>query len=245
MGKSMDFISGDGMALSGTGSTTTEKKVTIGIRAGGITADMLAEKGGAAQFFVGELYFQLAIRPGFVWANGQVLSNVSVNYPKLKAWLLDTSAQGGSFLRKTLTEWNAEWNSTKWNAPAASGRNGMSPFYVLDESANSIKVPDLRGAYQAAAGFNGADSGKTLADAIRNITGKLDWSLAGDTVTNDTTSALYWYHPNNPSHKVQDTNDAGATDIRLDISRVHPTGLVVMPRSIAAYLCLYAAGPAA
>jgi hypothetical protein len=226
MGKTIDFISGGGVTLSGVGSTETEKKVTI------------------TAAYIGELYHMLVIRPGFVWANGQVLTGATANYPLLKAWLKDTGQYGGAWLRKTLDEWNAEWNDAKWNAPDTTGnRAGMSPFYVLDEGEDTIKVPDLRGAYLAAAGFSGQTSGMTLNDAIRNITGAF--------VSLGTTSAA--------NHGVIHIDITPATDamfasgqsslawlwntLRADYNV--PTALTNRPRSIASYLCLYAAGPAA
>jgi hypothetical protein len=201
------------------------------------------------KFFIGEYYHQLIFRPGFVWANGQVLADVSENYPLLKAWLKDMGPYGGAAFRKTLTEWNAEWNDPKWNAPDTSGaRAGMSPFYVLDESADTIKVPDLRGAYQAAAGFNGQTSGMTLADAIRAIktanagfTAQYSKSFsdsAGAPFANGKQwSTIMW------ATQTADGN-WGTGYVSFDSSSVVPTDTVNHPRSIADYLCLYAGAAA-
>jgi hypothetical protein len=210
-----------------------------------IPADKLPA--GMAKFFIGELTHLLVIRPGFVWANGPTLQNVSDNYPLLKAWLLDTGPYGGAAFRKTLTEWNAEWNDAKWNAPDSAGaRAGMSPFYVLDESADTIKVSDLRGAYQAAAGFNGQTSGQTLRDAIRNITGTMDTRnntglMITGTQAGVVTGAFYKtaQKPNTFT-----TTGVAANDLGIDTSLVVPTDIVNHPRSIAGYLCLYAGAPA-
>jgi hypothetical protein len=201
----------------------------------------------AAKFFIGELYFQLVIRSGFVWANGQVLEDVTANYPLLKAWLKDTSSSGGAFLRKTLAEWNAEWNDAKWNAPDegdAATRAGMSPYYVLDESGDTIKVPDLRGAYQAAAGFDGQANGTALADAIRNITGGYVMTTSYGHIRVQSTKGAF--ATGGTGAVSTSPGQSGTYPVSPDFSaaRVVPTDTVVHPRSVTEYLCIYAGAPA-
>jgi hypothetical protein len=119
----------------------------------------------------------------------------------------------------------------------------MSPYYVLDESANTIKVPDLRGAYMAAAGFDSQAVGKTLADAIRNISGFISGVRYG--VITSTAKAF-----NDASSPAQMPETAGVNpvqymrDITLDASRIVPTATVNRPRSLTSYLCLYTGAPA-
>jgi hypothetical protein len=200
------------------------------------------------KFFIGELYFQLVIRSGFVWANGQVLSGVTANYPLLKAWLKDTGASGGAFLRKTLAEWNAEWNDAKWNAPDtgdAATRVGMSPYYVLDESADTIKVPDLRGAYQAAAGFGGQANGKTLADAIREIYGSALLSISGGYAhVSGLTGAFYTDTATTTIGSSYGSGSANKYKLFFSAGNQVPTDTAVHPRSVTEYLCIYAGAPA-
>jgi hypothetical protein len=248
MSTNIDFLDGDNISISGLGSTETEKKITVSLAS---LPDIPAGKlpGDTAKFFIGEYYHQLIIRPGFVWANGQTLQNVSDNYPSLKAWLLDTGPYGGAAFRKTLTEWNAEWNDPKWNAPDSAGaRAGMSPFYVLDESADTIKVSDLRGAYRAAAGFNGQTSGKTLRDAIRAIaTANAGFTAqyakaASDSTTAPFTNGKQWSTTMWATQNADANWGTGYT--AFDVSLVHPVDAVVHPRSIVGYLCLYAGAPA-
>ena len=238
MGKTLDFVSGGGIVLSSDGSTANNWKLTIGVN---LTDENLPAD--TSKFFIGELQYQLVIRPGFVWANGQVLTDVTASYPKLKAWLKDTGPYGGAFLRKTLDEWNTEWNDTKWNAPDTEGtRPGMSPFYVLDESEDTIKVPDLRGAYQAAAGFDGQESGMTLADATRQIRG--GFGELGNTGATDNGAIVVDSISGIPNL----TFTSGTSNLawiwrRVDSSRVVPVAKTNRPRSIVSYLCLYAGAP--
>ena len=92
------------------------------------------------------------------------------------AWLKDSGTYGGAWLWKSLAEWNETWNLPGWNEPDTGSdavRAGMCQFYVLDESANTIKMPDLRGAFQGAAGFEEQPVGTIYADTMRNINGWL------------------------------------------------------------------------
>ena len=193
------------------------------------------------KFFIGEYYYLQVIREGFVWANGGLLENVSTEYPMLKAWLLDTGTYGGAQFRKTQTQWDAEHDDSKWNAPDTSGtREGMSPFYVYDAAADTIRVPDLRGAHQEAAGFDGQPAGRTLVDAIRDIAGTIQEHFGGHmnqtgafesigTITGITGGS---------------TTNTRSYGSRVKASRVVPTALVNRPRSYTSYLCLYAGAPA-
>jgi hypothetical protein len=247
MNKSLEFVSGNNIQFSGEGSAT-ENKISAAL-AGIIPEEHLP--GDTAKLFIGEYYFQQVVRPGFVWASGQVLTDISAAYPKLKEWLLNTGPYGGAFLLRTLSEWNAEWNNAKWNTPDTSGtRAGMSPYYVLDESADTIKVPDLRGAYQAAAGFNGWESGKTLVDAIRRLyTNANDYYANFPIGTSDqlVASKPYFVRGRVSGKAIATANSTTnweQTLLGFDSGISVPYDIVNHPRSIVSHLCLYAGAPA-
>jgi hypothetical protein len=188
MGKKLNFISGDGMALSGTVDTETAKrKLTIGLADGGVTADKLADGGVTADkladgaisadklpadlafYRIGMVYPDIVLRSGFALAYGGILTNVSANYARLKAWLLSDE---GSPLVVTQAEYDELASDEKWEM--ADGTSAPVVYrFVLDAPADTVRLPVLAGAYMEFAGADGLEAAGAHADAIRNILGSL------------------------------------------------------------------------
>ena len=197
------------------------------------------------KFFIGEYYYLQVIREGFVWANGGLLENVSTEYPMLKAWFLDTGTYGGAQFRKTQTQWDAEHDDSKWNAPDTSGtREGMSPFYVYDAAADTIRVPDLRGAHQEAAGFDGQPAGRTLVDAIRDIVGWLKITAQNASLRHAGEGAFAASGIESVGSFTVTGSSNQVRSLLFSAGNVVSTALVNRPRSYTSYLCLYAGAPA-
>lgn len=112
------------------------------------------------------------LRPGFQAAQGEILVNAAALYPQ--AWAYLQTAEG-QMLCKTEAEWQAMTTAT-WATLADGskvGWNGIggAPYYVQDLAAGTLRLPDLRGMYAEAAGFDSLGVGGVHGDAIRNITG--------------------------------------------------------------------------
>jgi hypothetical protein len=199
-------------------------------------------------YLIGEVYPLLVMRPGFVYANGQTLENVDVQYPQLLAWLQDDGPYGGAQFNVSLAEWNAEWND---DAGRWRGQQGACGKYSLDLVAKTIKVMDLRGLTFEFAGYDGLTAGGTHGDMIRNFIATFSVVSGNDVWTAMTgTGACYPTNLNNgsnmrsvPSGSFSNfiSNYTGCP-IRLDPSRVAPTGAANKPRAFGAHPCLYVGG---
>lgn len=84
----------------------------------------------------------------FYAPTGAVIANADTAHPKAWEYLLSTAGQS---ICKTLTQWNA--------LSTTAGGVGGVPFYVIDTTARTIKLPDLRGDYDEQAGYEGLTIG--------------------------------------------------------------------------------------
>jgi hypothetical protein len=101
------------------------------------------------------------IKEGFEAAQGGLIANAATKYPEAWAYLQTTS---GAKLKKTQAEWTAMTNAT-WATLADGttvGWNGIggAPYFVQDLSAGSLRMPDLRGMYAEAAGYDSLGVGR-------------------------------------------------------------------------------------
>lgn len=96
---------------------------------------------------VGDIKLSPILRPGYVKANGALLSNARTNYPRLVAFLTaNTSLNAG--------------NDTAWNANKA--------LYVYNSSANTLRVPDATGRV-----LQGGTDVKSVEAGVPNLTGSI------------------------------------------------------------------------
>jgi hypothetical protein len=192
--------------------------------------------------FTGEIYHLYVIRPGFVYANGQTLSNADAGYPALWAWLQDSSSAGGAALCVTASAWTSAWNAIAANDLLSQGICG---FYVQDTSAKTIKVPDLRGAYMEAAGYDGMSVGGVHGDMIRNIKSAITETTALPISSRHKivpTLPPFYSANGTQNYAIQITaqGDSCVERCGFDASLVVPTGNANKPRAIALYPCIYA-----
>ena len=108
------------------------------------------------------------LRPGFQPAQGGVLQNAAEQYPE--AWAYLQTAEGQK-LCKTEVDWQAMSTAT-WYTLADGTKVGWEgiggvPYYVQDLNTGSLRLPDLRGMYAEAAGFDGLDVGGVHGDGGR------------------------------------------------------------------------------
>lgn len=113
---------------------------------------------GAGGAFVGQWLFmrQDPLPSGYVALDGTLYTNAAAKLPDLVAYLAT---------RENECTTEADWQA---RSAAASGTGGV-PFYVLDNSADTLRMPDTRGDSP----YHGT-AGTWEGDAIRNIDGYLD-----------------------------------------------------------------------
>jgi len=138
--------------------------------------EVTAETIDAARIFLCEFYFfrHPTLRPGFQPAQGGLLENAAALYPE--AWAYLQTAEG-QLLCKTEAEWQAMtqaiWHTNADGSQVGWNGIGGAPFYVQDLAAGTLRLPDIRGMYAEAAGFDSLGVGGVHGDAIRNITGSV------------------------------------------------------------------------
>lgn len=175
------------------------------------------------------------LKPGFQPATGGILENAATLYPKAWAYL---QSEEGQLLCTTEEEWQAMTHAV-WHTNADGtevGWNGIggAPFYVLDVVQETIRLPDLRGMYAEAAGFDSLGVGGTHGDAVRNIVGNPMTSNFGG--VDFPTGA---YYRTTESFPAGDKNAIQKTVSALDISRVVPVANKVQPRAYGVLACVY------
>lgn len=170
-------------------------------------------------------FFEQVPPAGWAIRNGQVLTNVSAAYPQL--W---------EELQKSANSWKLR-SETAWQAlRTAAGGTGGAPFFVLDTSANSIRLPDTRGDYVRNIGAGTMTNiGQWHGDAIRNINATF-W-IDNDYAGKQTAGAVYL----GAMYYGGAVNNNGSTnfDAYFDASRVVPTATENRTRSFGMLGCVY------
>ena len=195
-------------------------------------------------FILGEFYYfrHPSLRTGFAPCQGGILANAVTQHPEIWAYLQTAE---GQLLLKTEAEWQAMSTAT-WATLADGtkvGWNGIGgvPYYVQDLATGTLRLPDLRGMYAEAAGFDSLGVGGTHGDAQRRLMGKIIVDNAqfvaptgafgaGDTGGRQLATAGY-----NPSVMIS---------VQFDTARVTPTGAANKPRAWGALACAYLGTPA-
>ena len=195
------------------------------------------------KYDLGEFYYfrHPTLKPGFAPCQGGVLADTVTHYPEIWAYLQTTE---GQLLLKTEAEWQAMSTAT-WATLADGtkvGWNGIGgvPYYVQDLATGTLRLPDLRGMYAEAAGFNSLGVGGTHIDMIRPATGKVTavYGAAGESVMG------VFYRQDNSAVHTASGYGVGYSDLYFDISRKTPTGNANKPRAWGALACCYLGQPA-
>ena len=138
-----------------------------------------------------------------------------------------------------ITKTEEEWQDLSSAAPF-EGIGGV-PFFVLDETTNTIRLPDTRGMYSAGSGWNNTVVGDVVGDAIRNIKGAL--SSAGKHPvlwTACVPSGAFETVVKTLHSPYSDSTNAGQIDsIQFDASNVVPTAPRNQPASYYTLPCVY------
>lgn len=174
------------------------------------------------------------LRPGFQPAQGGVLQNAAEQYPE--AWAYLQTAEGQK-LCKTEVDWQAMSTAT-WYTLADGTKVGWEgiggvPYYVQDLNTGSLRLPDLRGMYAEAAGFDGLDAGGVHGDGGRNVTARF-----GGTDFQEGVSGAVDVEKSELGGGVTAAAQ-NALQLFLDLSRVAPTAAKNQPRAWGALACCY------
>ena len=201
-------------------------------------------------FILGEFYYfrHPSLRAGFAPCQGGILANAVTQHPEIWAYLQTAE---GQLLLKTEAEWQAMSTAT-WATLADGtkvGWNGIGgvPYYVQDLATGTLRLPDLRGMYAEAAGFDSLGVGGAQGDAIRNFASALVLSdrIYASTDGATTTGALYMSNirSSRPFPRDGSASYSGG-DLSLDPSRKVPTAAKNQPRAWGALACCYLGQPA-
>lgn len=203
--------------------------------------EALAAMNGNGVYELCEFYYfrHPTLRPGFQPAQGGLLANAATLYPK--AWAYLQSSEGQK-LCKTEAEWQAMTRAT-WATLADGtqiGWNGIggAPFYAPNLSTGALRLPDLRGMYAEAAGFDALGVGGVHGDAVRNITGEFEVTLfaVGHTgMSYGVFSAPQRKYPGGAAH----SEETSLSPYGFNSARVVPTAAKNQPRAWGAFPCVY------
>ena len=176
------LVSRDGQIVweQGSGGVTLsdaldgDRKAADGVGASEWALAQVNARAGTPSYELCEFYYfrRPNLRPGFYAAQGGLLANAATLHPE--AWAYLQTAEGSS-LCKTEAEWQAMTRAI-WHTNADGtqvGWNGIggAPFYAPNTATGALRLPDLRGMYPEAAGFDALGVGGVHGDGIRNIAG--------------------------------------------------------------------------
>lgn len=191
-----------------------------------------------------EFYFfrHPSLRPGFQPAQGGLLQNAATLYPEAWAYLQTVE---GRKLCKTEAEWQTMTKAT-WATLADGskvGWNGIggAPYYAPNTATGALRLPDLRGMYAEAAGFDALGVGGTHGDGVRNMAGDLHHVFGGSSNAPQTGVFSSIFAGNEGVYNV------GIASVNLvtsfNAARVVPVANKVQPRAWGALACVYLGQP--
>lgn len=202
----------------------------------------------ASRYSLCEFYFfrHPDLRPGFELADGRLLENASILYPEAWAYL---QTEHGQKLCKTENEWQdmtkAVWHTNADGTEVGWDGIGGAPFFAMHLETGALRLPDLRGMYAEAAGFDGLAVGGVHGDAVRPVTGTHFFGQDADVV------AAAYQHPTGAFVYGGKTSDnlgnlslishanSSWMPLQIDSSRVVPTANKNQPRAWGALTCVY------
>jgi hypothetical protein len=160
---------------------------------------------------------------GWAVRDGSVLTGANTRFPAL--WeALNASANAWKCI--TLGQWEAR--------QAEAGGVGGVPYFVLDASAGTVKLPDTRGDYEEGAG-GGLAVGGWHTDAIRNIEGTVHIISRGLEKANGPFSII---------HSGEDIYGTGFgydhnNTLKFSAAATVPTADKNQPRAVGVLPCVY------
>lgn len=181
------------------------------------------------------------LRPGFQPAQGGVLQNAAEQYPE--AWAYLQTAEGQK-LCKTEVDWQAMSTAT-WYTLADGTKVGWEgiggvPYYVQDLNTGSLRLPDLRGMYAEAAGFDGLDAGGVHGDGMRSMIGELNIATNqnNDAIITPSENGIF-VGPGSTLGRVLTSDLQQTRRLRFLSDDLVPVSAVNRPRAWGALACVY------
>ncbi len=193
------------------------------------------------RFIVGEFYYfrHPTLKPGFAPLQGGLISGVyqGKNITEYPIWDYLQTAEG-QLLCKTEAEWQsmtqAIWHTNADGTTVGWDGIGGAPFYVQNLGAGTLRMPDLRGMYAEAAGFDSLGAGGVRGDGIPQITGLVESIRLA---TNAVASGAFYISGTSSLAASGTTMTTG--NLAFNSSRVVQTSTSVHVRSWGALACCY------
>ena len=183
---------------------------------------------------------------GFVPCTGTLINNAATLYPRAYAFLQTAEGQG-------LCVDEATWQSMStaiYYTDAAGNQYGWDGIggvckFVIDTAAGTIRVPDLRGLHQEAAGYNSLAVGAVARDEMRQITGVANFgrgSAGNVTGYSNLAGANGSFYASGNSDYVYGAGtgqSVGRIMLNIDTSRQAPIGPRTSPARYGVLPCVY------
>lgn len=210
------------------------------------------------KYVVGEFYYfrHPTLKPGFAPLQGGVISGAyqGRNITEWPIWEYLQTTEGQN-LCKTESQWQAMTTAT-WHTNADGSKIGWegiggAPFYVQNLSAGTLRMPDVRGMYAEAAGFDSLGVGGVHGDSERNKTGSVAF-FAREALPTGTyaqvseVAGIFALGETGPTSVTPFTTGlswTGALRAKFVTSRVAPTSAKNQPRAWGALACAYLGQP--
>ena len=193
----------------------------------------------ASKYDLCEFYYfrHPTLKPGFQPAQGGLLANAATLYPEAWAYLQTSEGQK---LCTTEAEWQA-MTTAIWHTNADGttvGWNGIggAPFYVQDLSAGTLRMPDLRGMYVEAAGFDSLGVGGVHGDALP---ASLKGSAAGAFRGGGQTASGIFKNNGLIEWQVRYQSYSDFFSLWFDVANVYATAAKNQGRAWGALACVY------
>lgn len=205
------------------------------------------------KFVVGEFYYfrHPTLKPGFAPLQGGLISGAyqGRNITEWPIWEYLQTTEGQK-LCKTESQWQAMTTAT-WHTNADGSKIGWegiggAPFYVQNLAAGTLRMPDIRGMYAAAAGFDALGVGDVAGDKERRTLAQWAAGWAQYFIpTYNTSGAVYTQTVS--ANQAEPAGGVVTTQpfyVNFDNARVVPVGKANAPRSWGALACGYLGTPA-
>jgi hypothetical protein len=186
------------------------------------------------------------LRPGFKAAQGGLLANAATLYPEAWAYLQTTE---GQLLCKTESQWQALTQAVFATLAdgTAVGWDGIggAPYYAMHMDTGALRLPDLRGMYMEAAGYDSLDVGGSHGDGIRNVTGKVSIeTLIASTDVNYAEGAFYQYYVGHNIAAFTGSSSSSSRQMGFNAARIVPVAPRNRPAAYGVLACVYLGKPA-
>ncbi len=205
-----------------------------------------ATKFVTSSYTLGEFYYfrHPTMKPGFAPLQGGLISGAyqGKDITEYPIWDYLQTAEG-QLLLKTEAEWQAMtqaiWHTNADGTTVGWDGIGGAPFYVQDLGAGTLRMPDVRGMYPEAAGFDSLGVGDVHGDQTRRVVGraKAIWGSNLEPISGA-------FRREASTAFSAGGSGVGYSDLILDTALVGPTGAANAPRHWGALACAYLGQPA-